>query len=220
MFGQHTETGQSEIRAPIKLKLSGKVLQTDEKGINAITQGMSDQTLDANEQSVKITYDEPFGQARQSETPEPVETFGSMQQRTSGYGMPQTRRNLDPEVEAEDYQDWEGSAEESDEDEYYDGDEMIEDADGEEDEEDEEDEEHEEDEDAKFDIKYGWSQPRSDCIRLTPPPSRSFNLPSQPGSLRLEEPIGESVATSIEDNASGQQIDEGLAEQLHISQAE
>lgn len=29
MFGQHTETGQSEIRAPIKLKLSRKVLQTD-----------------------------------------------------------------------------------------------------------------------------------------------------------------------------------------------
>jgi hypothetical protein len=86
---------------------------------------------------------------------------------------------------------------------------MVEDAEWE-----EVDEEDEEDEETKLDDKYGWSYPQSDSIQCTPPPPRSFDLPSQPGSPRLEGPAGEKIANSIENDASEEQVSEDLADEL------
>jgi len=115
------------------------------------------------------------------------------------------------EVEAEDYEDWEGFVD-ADEGEYYGG---SEDDEGdEEDENVDEENDEEEDEDAKFDSKYGWSQPQSDRIRYAPPPRPSFNMPSQPSFSRLEESTGAHVTESTEADVSEEQINDGLAEEL------
>ena len=122
------------------------------------------------------------------------------------------------EVEAEDYDDWEGFVD-GDEGNCYggyeddEGDEEEVDADGEE-EDDQEDEDDEESEEAKLNNKYGWSQPQSDRIRFPPPPQLFFNMPSQPSSLSLEEPAGAHVTEDIENGVSEEQINEGLAEEL------
>ena len=122
------------------------------------------------------------------------------------------------EVEAEDYDDWEGFLD-ADEGEYYggheevEGDEEDEEADGEE-EEYEENEEDAEDKEAKFDNKYGWSQRQSERIRYPPPPQSFFDMPSQSSSSRLEGPAETHATESIETNVSEEQINEGLAEEL------
>lgn len=113
------------------------------------------------------------------------------------------------EVEAEDYDDWEGCAD-ADDSRYYggydddEGDEDGESADGEE----------EENEDARLENKYGWSQAQSDRIRFTPPPRPSFNMPSQPSSSRPDEPVRMHVMESFEADLSEDQINDSLAEEL------
>lgn len=116
------------------------------------------------------------------------------------------------EVEAEDYDDWEGCVDADDGEYYggygdYEGNEDGEDADGEE-------QEDEEDEDARLANKYGWSQPQSDRIRFTPPPRPSFNMPYQPSFSRPDEPAGMHVMESFEADVSEDQIIDGLAEEL------
>ena len=117
------------------------------------------------------------------------------------------------EVEAEDYDDWEGSVG-SDEGDYYGGYEFDEGDEVDEDVDEEEEEEDEEDEEARLENKYGWSQAQSDRIRFTPPPRPSFNMPSQPSSSRPNGPAGTQVTESIETDVSKEQINDGLAEEL------
>jgi len=127
------------------------------------------------------------------------------------------RRSFD--VEAENYDDWEGFVD-ADESDCYggsedDGDEEDENIDEEDDEDEkEEEDEDEEDGDANFDRKYGWSQPQSDRIRYAPPPRPYFDMLSQPSSSHLEEQAGAHVTESIENNVSEEQINESLAEEL------
>ena len=115
-----------------------------------------------------------------------------------GYARPR-RRSF--EVEAEDYDDWEGYVD-ADEGEYYG---RYEEDEG---------DEKKEDEEAKFDSKYGWSQPQSDRIRYAPPPRPSFDMPFHPTSSHPEESAGSHVTVSTENNASDEKINEGLAEEL------
>ena len=128
------------------------------------------------------------------------------------------------EVEAEDYDEWEGLVDAHEGGYYggnedYEGDEEGEDADGEEEEDEEyevdaEEDEDEESEEAKHENKYGWSHSQSDRIRFPPPPQPFFNTPPQPGSSRLEEPARTNATESTETNVSEEQINKCLAEEL------
>ena len=136
---------------------------------------------------------------RLSETPEPIERPESMQQGSSSYAIPQTRRHMD----------W-GVDDENNQDEHGEGDDDGENAEM-------EDEEDEEDEETVRDPKWDWAKPQHATIQCPPPPPLSLNLPSQPGSSRLEEPAGEIPATSVEDDEgeAEEPDEENLAEKLH-----
>jgi hypothetical protein len=66
--GQHENTSSGKTRAPIKLKLFRKAPQTDDTGMKAITEGMNDHNLGANEISAKDNYESSRGRTLQKQS--------------------------------------------------------------------------------------------------------------------------------------------------------
>jgi hypothetical protein len=261
--GHHENTGSGKTRVLIKLKLFRNAPQTDDTGIKAITEGMNDHNLGANETSAEDNYESSRGRTLQRQSSK-LQRISGMRS-TGGRQQTQTASDQDPpldlngrddgndsesdyspalklndsddetcdnkdnelfglacarrrsfEVEAEDYDDWEGFVDD-DEGNYYggyeeeEGDEQDGDADGEEEEDEDDDEESEA---AKFDNKYGWSQPQSDRIQWTPPPQPFLNMQTQLSFSSLEESAGAQITESIAEDVSEEQINEDLAEEL------
>jgi hypothetical protein len=70
MFDQHENAGPGKARAPIKLKLFWKAPQIDDTGIKAITEGMNEHSLGADEYSTGTNNEISRGRPLQRQSPE------------------------------------------------------------------------------------------------------------------------------------------------------
>lgn len=188
--------------------------QADDEEMHAITARLKNQTISEGDELSRWAAQADVSDEREDGLQQQGES-GEISRRVAqaDVEVPQTRRNMDLTVEAEDY---DGSVDEGDDygDEYDGEDEKAEDEYEEKVREDDEDE----DEVARYDSKYAWMSSQNSGERCAPPSPRAFDLPPRLSSSHLEEPAGQSVMNTTEADVSEEQDDEGQSDEEKIDQ--